>query len=182
MGKLICAFFDTITKVRMYGLHLIFMSLLFYMFQMILNIFFFLSFLVGKINYFHGWGLPPPPPPICWKILRKKKINSIFKSFPKTKRSSVFLFGLIYSFYWKFNFCRRLSNIHEKSQMLLFFYIIWRLLYRGEFEILTKLNTFNPSLVWTCTDLNTRHRAEFDNYCGIHVTREQVTNLLLSSS
>ena len=61
MGKLICVFFDTFTKVRMYGLHLIFMSLLFYMFQSILKKTVFLHFLMGKINYFHGWGVHPRP-------------------------------------------------------------------------------------------------------------------------
>ena len=38
----------------------IFMSLVFYMFQSILGIFvFFLLFLVGKINYFHRFSSPP---------------------------------------------------------------------------------------------------------------------------
>ena len=38
----------------------IFMSLVLYMFQSILNIFVFLLFLVEQISYFHGWGVPPP--------------------------------------------------------------------------------------------------------------------------
>ena len=45
----------------------IFLYLVSYMFQSILNIFvFFEFFLWGKMNYFHGWGVPHPPP------LRKK--------------------------------------------------------------------------------------------------------------
>ena len=54
-------FFDTFTKVRKYGQHPGRMSLVFFMFQSILNIFgFFLLFLVEQINHFHGWGVPPP--------------------------------------------------------------------------------------------------------------------------
>ena len=41
------------------GRGVIFMSLVFFMFQSILSIFVFLLFLVAKINYFHGWGTPP---------------------------------------------------------------------------------------------------------------------------
>ena len=43
---------------RVWGV--IFMSLLYYMFQSILNMFAFV-FWCEKINYFHGWGGPPPP-------------------------------------------------------------------------------------------------------------------------
>ena len=43
------------------GVPKIYMSLLFYMFESNLNIFTFLFafFWLGKINYFHGWGVPP---------------------------------------------------------------------------------------------------------------------------
>ena len=38
-----------------------FISLLYNMFQSTLNTFVFGFFWWKKINYFHGWGVPPPP-------------------------------------------------------------------------------------------------------------------------
>ena len=54
------------------------MSLLYYMFQIILNTYVFAYFWWGKINYFHGWGLPPPP----FAENFMKIINLIFERFP----------------------------------------------------------------------------------------------------
>ena len=63
--------------------HPVMMSLVFYMFQSILNIFVCLLFLVGKINYFHGWGEPPSPQ---FAENSAKIINLIFEPLPKHHR------------------------------------------------------------------------------------------------
>ena len=61
----------------------IFMSLLYYMFQSILNTFGLGYFFDGKkMNYVHGWGVPPLP----LAENSAKIINSIFEPFPKQVR------------------------------------------------------------------------------------------------
>ena len=88
-GKFIWVFFYNLTKVRKCGQHpgrmsrvgwgaVIFMSLVFFMFQSILNIFF-CFFFVEKINHFQGWGVPPPP----FTESSTEIIYSIFEPFPQ---------------------------------------------------------------------------------------------------